>query len=1032
VVGTDKANGGFGVWRRIGKSFRKHKGGLTRIAAGPGNQIWGIRADKSIYAGKLANSAEKPAKSPKTAQTLPPISAQTIKELKATLSTSNGYPGFVDAIDYTRGHMMGPDVVINQKINGQKVSVVIYTPKDKKYRNLAITAPKARLGDILDIFGIPDFFPLGLENATFVFVPPLNGQFGFVSSKLPLALRKSVQKVAPKIDLKPGLNLFSKLQSNSTAMGTKLLNLVGLPKSLNDITVEANFGLGNVITLKKKARWKNPFGLKGLSIDGLVLRASRAKEPKPGAFIPTKRKTERKPEKLPPVVRLSGWGNTRIKGKTYFLFAQHVSVKGAPVGVGYGFDAKSITLQNAVDIASTMPFLNTAALTGASATPLDQVRIENMRYRETTPTVYEPPRFEDMMIVAATANVTLPDQKPLPGLLGEKILGTPGPLLYASGKGTAFGTKIGEVDARVSVHGVSMSAGIKLKKIGPIPYSGDLTFDFGPVKSSKTFEHEMSIKGKASLHGLKAVDLVLKADRDTWRYTVQGKCPGMPMDIEGASPAHALSKIDDFNVRIRPKNCFKDAVLSTLKDPKKIGPLAVAYAKGKQQEYEAKLKDIKSAIPTSKEAWENSWKTVGTSFAKKALDAKQAVQNLRGQVTNINGAINSVKGEIGRLDNRVAALGREIWKIAGDIKDLLRSAGSFFTGKLKSNIKKAKKRKKQKEADQRNTQLARHSAAARLPGLQAQAARAAADLQIARQAAGIVSPYYDPAVRSARDKFASLQLDEHLLSVQQKKLEEIQSTLGKAGNIKSLVDGVDLGARQKSFFDTQIGASLSEDPRADPRSSAMEELVSGAVTDIFDAKLAHVGGPNAGNFSETAILNKVVRLKYGASSCLSVNSKPESTRPGQLVRCSKDRVFVSKSLSSFGTWMQSFVILPSGIITSVIADSETATEGSLRCLSFSNEKVRIANCGNLFDPTKVFYFDPAARKIRTLMKDKSGNPLCLIPRSKTSGGLGIRIHTHWMGLTNCESAKPLWDVVEWCPPSAKNCTTSWNRNFRIQ
>lgn len=550
VVGTDKVGKNYGVWRRVGNKWKKHNGALVRMATGPDNRLWGIKADKTIITGRIAKGAQRPAEPPGIVQTTRPLSQKTKDKLKADFS--RGYPDIVKSIDFARGHMQGPDIVVNQMLDGQKVSIIIYTPKGKKYRNVAITAAKADLGSILKSFGMPDFFPLGLRNATFIFVPALNGQLGITTSRLPSALAEQIGKVASKIDLKVGLNVFSKIDSKANKTGTKLLSRIGLP-SLRDVTVEASLGLGNVITLKKKAPWKNPFGLKNMTVNGFVLQASRASEPDPGAI----RKNGKSGKVLPKYVRLSGWGNTRIKGKTYFLFAQHVSVDGAPVGVGYGFNAKSITLQNAAEIASTMPSLNTPALRGATKAPLDQVIIENPRYRKTMPTAYAPPRFKDMMIVAATPNVTLPDRKPLPGLLGESASGTLGPLLYTSGRAKIFGAPVGNVDGRISIHGVRMSAAIGMKKIGPISFKGDLAFNLGPVKSSKTYEHEMTLAGKANLHGFSNIGLVLKAGRDKLSYTVHGSCSKFPADIRGSSPALAFSRIDAFSVRVDPKDCFK-------------------------------------------------------------------------------------------------------------------------------------------------------------------------------------------------------------------------------------------------------------------------------------------------------------------------------------------------------------------------------------------------------------------------------------------------------------------------------------------
>lgn len=598
--------------------------------------------------------------------------------------------------------------------NGKSATLVGYLPDGRKVPVVAVLTPKAAVGSLFGGDVNAMLKDLTLSDVTAMFAAPGDNRAKIVTSQLPKVLREPLGKVIGEFYLSAGINLFGRLAARPVGIVGDALKVVGL-RTHDDISLQARIGVTREITLRKRTAWRNPFQLRNVngkptSLKGLTLRVTRGRTG---------------PE-------IGGWGQLTLNRKAYFLYAKYVkTAKGA--GKAYGLDTRAITLQSIADFAAAMPWGTALASRGLDRLPLERVSLSNPAYRSFDTVSGAAPSFENMMLVAASPKVTLPDQKALPGTRGL-VRGTIGPLLYAHGDATIFGRKVGNIGARMSIHGLVADARVGIRNIGPIRFESDVAFRLGPKKAGKkrgkrgaaSLDHEMTLTGRAGLHGLVTQTIRLTADVRRLAYRIPASCPANPLSIIGSVPMSAglvLNGIRDFKVDVGVSDCYSAAILALVRDPKRM----VGYVEGVSDEMvglgAAAAKELSRGVVAGEKAVRAAWKG--------SVDAGQT-------------AANTVK----TLDRRIASLGSRIGKTGNEIKKLgksIKSLGKKIGGLFKKKKKKKKREKARKEAQKRKLEQQRRSARK----ARAEAARAL----------GTMSPNFNPAVIDARSALSGLRYE---------------------------------------------------------------------------------------------------------------------------------------------------------------------------------------------------------------------------------------------------------------------------------
>ena len=706
-----------------------------------------------------ANAAQPTPKQMQTAM-------ETFEELK-----SFGTPEFTFANGAAQATM--------STANGQ-ATLVGYVPAGKSVPNVAVIMSKVPVGKFMS--GALDLAleDLSLVDVTAILVPPGNKLDNAKHTDLPKVLKDSVGKVAKGFDLYTGVNLFARVDAKARGVAADALKAIGLT-TLKDIVVQAKVGTAKALMLKKTTSWRSPFGLKKVgsnhtTLDGLTLMVQRSglidpekvasfadagtaqgaagTAPPPGA-----KKASGAASKLKNT-RFSGWGEMTLNRKKYLFYAQYVTKGKAVVGKAYGIDAKAITLASVADLAAALPWSNKLAAKGLSKLPLGAFKLENPNYKDFDPKGDAPPFFEDMILVAASPKVKLPDKKEVAGTRGL-IKGTVGPLIYANGKATIFGETVGNVEARMSIHGLKADADIKARSIGPIKFDAGLDFHLGPKDGKKAYDHEMKMTGKASVHGLGEISLSMYVDLEKVTYHIPASCPLNPSEIKASAPSAAglaLNGIKDFDVSIGLSDCYSEAIIGAIKDPKKLVGITKNLAEGSIQLGKDAAKEIGDKIVNADKTLKDAWKT--------SIDAGQTAA----------AAVKNMDKTIKNLGKEIVKIGKAIEDLGNEIKDLAKKIGDFFAGKI-SKLKKKKSKEKSKKSK-----------------LEAKKKRLAKDKKKAAKALGKLSPYFDPKVVDARTEQVALRFEKKLARARETYAKQLKKDLANSSKRKELMKLVNVDA----------------------------------------------------------------------------------------------------------------------------------------------------------------------------------------------------------------------------------------------
>lgn len=878
--------------------------------------------------------------------------------------------------------------------HGGRATLLGYLPDGKKTPIVALIAGKVNLGKFMDGPLNAALDSLALKNVVIFLVAPGQNDTIIKTNSLPKALRDSMKKLSKDFYLERGVNLFANLDAQPVGLVGDVLKTIGL-KQFKDIVIKANIqkdptskkGFDTTLRLKKTKKWNNPFHLKSVnkrttSLNGLTVLAKRNTLNPKNAGI-------------------SAWGEVQLNKKKYLLYAQHSVNFGKP-GKAYGIDAKSITLQSLADFAAAMPWSNDLASKALQNLPLSEIKLENPQYKPFDYTSNAAPTFQDMIMVAATPGVPLPDYKPLP-VVGALKKGTIGPLLYANGVGTIFGQKVGNFAASMSVHGLTADANVNLRQIGPIRFSNDIAFHLGPKKGEKLV-HEMTLSGKAGIHGLPSQSVILKAELERLGYHIPSSCPLNPAEIKGSVPflpGMALNGIKDFEINIGISDCFSDAILGLVKDPKKVASFAKNMAEDQIALGITAATAVGASIVNADKTLKSAWKG--------SIDAGQT-------------AANTVKN----LDKKIAGIGKGIAKAGKAIKDLSKSIKSIgksiaraFTGI--TGLKKKKKRKKRarakKEAEKRKLEQKKRSA---------QAARTQA-----KKALGKMSPYFNADVVEARTSLSGLRFERKLAAERQKFAEQLKTDFETTSKRGKLIAAVNIKAIMAEYLTTSDATIDINTPVADLNKRLLEKqalIEEQIVAAAFDkAMAAHMAKVKPDPEPEVPF-GKPIRIVGEYNLCLeayrgvvqTANSSPFGGSLGRQLKnmaftaakFKKDKLRINnchakdeKPHDNQTVSTQRFMMTPAGKLLALFGKENVCFEGNGSAVSTTLCKDHVS---------QVFFYDPTITSIRPMLAKKGQEPTCLQRRYSARAGAQVQ-------LSSCrfqKSGKSLktyqqWRIAKW-------------------
>ncbi len=508
ILGTNNV-----PYKMTDRGWKQHDGGFTTaITVGPYDKPWAINA-KNIFAAKDSLDAV--------------VQAEKAKRWVENLVDLRAHFDFLPDWNIDDFKIEAEHAESTGTVFGHQANIVLYMPKGKNLPNIALNFNQVDANELLKAMNVPPLIPVALKNLTLFLVPPGNGQKGAKSADLPKILKDRTRKVADKFDLEPGRNFLSEIDASKTPAVNSLASVIGLTKkNLKEMTLSGQL---NRFALKKRGAWKEPFGIKGVALNQATILIVTTK--KDDIFSVMPQILFQGGDLKPPYYRnVSIWGNTKIRKRNYLMFGQQAHIKRSitskpvPTGTGYGFDAPEISLKDVVNLAKVLPDTLRISVPKADRFPLDIVTLSNPKYASYNAASYEPPVFSEMILVAATAGVVIPDGRPLPGTDG--INGTPGPLYYANGALKLAGKGLGNADISLSVRGLHGKASSKVslslgKVIGKrAKLTGDGKFGINIDDANQ----RMDLQAKIDIAGFVKREATLKFSPNKAKFSFDTGC----------------------------------------------------------------------------------------------------------------------------------------------------------------------------------------------------------------------------------------------------------------------------------------------------------------------------------------------------------------------------------------------------------------------------------------------------------------------------------------------------------------------------
>ncbi len=509
IVGTDSA-----PYRLTNGNWQKHTGGIAGISVGPKGFPWAVNAGKQIFADRRSpslRSAPKPTASSSPAQNnksnMLASAGQLIKALNIP-HLSNNWNSWRNRFKQD-GELLKFDV----QILGQPATIVIYRPKGRKKLtdkpNVAVLTGNFKISNLIRSTKDTVADDLQANNVTYIFVPRGNEE-NINTNQLPKYVRRQVENVRTgPITIVSGNNMFGIVNQNDRGTTAKFLNQIGVP--LKNLKVHAAYGYKKskrtgrlekykAVRLTRAGWWSEPFRLKNTKLLNPTLEYF-----KQGQF-----KT------------IHSWGTGTLKNKPYFMYLRKRGAKG-PFPTAAALDAKTITLKDYKDAALVMAetvFGGVSQvqtlLRGIDRLPLDQVLIENPRYRKGGALDQDNnPVFNNLLIKAASVKDTLP---------GESIAG---PAMRAHGNGKVFGHTAGTMVGWIKT---SKQTGMDVKATMRLPSPAGMnlgSFKLNVYKVGNTYDMAFKGRAKVTFQGQTVIDenVTMKVNNNRLVYKVGPSCP---------------------------------------------------------------------------------------------------------------------------------------------------------------------------------------------------------------------------------------------------------------------------------------------------------------------------------------------------------------------------------------------------------------------------------------------------------------------------------------------------------------------------
>lgn len=877
-------------------------------------------------------------------------------------------------------------------IAGEKRGTLVgYIPKGKNKVFLALIIDRATIGDLLGTavqFGFDD---VELRDVTLLMVPLGDHRKAIMTKDLPDALSKNLGAITTEFKAKIGLTLFARLEANPAGVVGDALKLIGLTNH-DDITIQATRGTGLSAILKKKSRWSNPFQLQKVNgrttyLEGLTVEISGTK-------------------KAP---KVAGWGQVNLNRKNYFLFAQYSKNKGKP-GKAYGIDAKSITLQTITDFAAAMPWARGLPTGGLNKLPLDQIRLSNPNYKPYDTKSDKPPAFRNMMLVAATPGVKLPDRKTVSGTAGL-IKGTPGPFVYANAAATIFGQRIASLEAIMDINGLKADAKLSLKSVGPMKFAGGLDFKLAPKGRKSSLNHEITLTGRTSIHGLPELSLTMAVDRDRMSYAIPASCPLNPLKIKASVPSGAglvLNGIKDFNVDVSISDCYSKAIIAVVKDPRKLVGLTQNLAEDQIALGVTAATAIGAGIADADKTLKSAWKG--------SIDAGQTAAN----------TVKNLDKKIAGIGKGIAKAGKAITDLSKGIKSIGKSIAKAFTGI--TGLKKKRKKKKRARTAQRSKKKK----------LEQKQRSASAARSRAKKALGKMSPYFNADVVEARTTLSGLRFERKLAAERKKFAAKLKSDFVNSTSRRGkLIAAVNANAIMAEFLSIKDGAAVSaadlNKRLQEKRGFIEEQIVNAAFDKAMEGHMANVkpdpepevpfGVPIriVGEYNLCLEAYRgVVPEKADSEASWSGGSFGRQMRQAafRAARFKKDKLRINHCHAEdekphdnrvFST--QRFMMTPAGKLLAMFGKENVCFEGSGAAVSTTLCKNHVS---------QVFFYDPTITSIRPMLAKKGKEPRCLQRRYSARAGAQVQLSPcNYKKSGNSVHAYQQWQIAKWTAPLPK-------------
>lgn len=870
---------------------------------------------------------------------------------------------------------------------GKRGTLVGYIPKGKNKVFLALVIDRVTIGQLLGEavrFGFDD---VKLRDVTLLLVPPGDVRGAIQTKDLPLALSKNLKPVVSEFKAKIGLMLFARLDAKPAGVVGDALKLIGLTK-YDDITIQATVepkpkkkakkNVALSVTLKKKSKWNSPFQLRKVNgrttyLEGLTLMISG----KPTDF------------------NVAGWGQINLNRKSYFLFAQYTKTP-KKLGKAYGVDAKSITLQSIADFAAALPWAAGFPTAGLNKLPLEQIRLSNPNYKPYDPKSDNPPAFRNMVLVAASPSVRLPDRRAVNGTAGL-IANTPGPFLYANAAATVFGQRIASLEAIMDINGLKADAKLGLKSVGPIKFAGGLDFKLAPKGSKSRLNHEITLTGRTSLHGLPELSLSMAVDRDRMSYTIPDSCPINPLSIKGSVPTGAglvLNGIENFDVDFKINDCYSEAIMAAVKEVGKLADFSKNLAEDQIAIGATAAAAIGKNIVNADKSLKSAWKT--------SVNASQTAAN----------AVKSLDDKIGVLGDGIRQTTKAISDLTGEIKDIGKKIVKAITGitKLKKNRKKKKKTRSAKRAKKSK--------------LEQERTRARGDRGRAKKALGKVSPYFAPKVVEARTKLSGLRYERKLAAARERYAKRLKKDFENSSKRKKLIALVDAGAITAALLkDTKIASANTNTSvsaikeRLLKQQTLIEEQI---VTAAFDKAMENHLAKIKPDPEPEIPYDTDVRIVGEYNLCLEAYRRtgkiygvrkdgekvvlPAEFLPGKIrINTCHSEPQTQVGPQRFAT--QRFRFTSAGKLVALFGRKTV-------CFNSSGAKLKTTICRDRAE--QIFFVDPTIDAIRPMLAKKGKEPNCIQRRYAARPGAQLQI-------SNCAYTKSgnnvkghqQWHIAKW-------------------